>query len=360
MYERSSRCHTAPLLALTVLLSASAVRAEDVTLSRIAFGSCAKQDRPQPIWDAVVAAEPQVFLFIGDNIYGDSRDMAALKAKWDLLGAQPGYRKLKVAAPVLAVWDDHDYGENDAGADFPMRRQSQKVFLDFFEEPADSPRRQRDGLYFARTFGPPGRRVQVILLDTRFFRGPLARQKWESEPGSGLHGVFVPTDDPQSTVLGAAQWEWLEAQLKQPADVRIIASSIQVVADQHGWEKWGNFPHERRRLFELIRKTRAEGVVLVSGDRHHAEISRLPADLVGYPLHDVTSSSLNAPSQWRNELNDNRLGVIYSGENFGMVLIDWQQPDPLVRLQIRDITGEVVLQTKFPLSDLRFGERDGE
>jgi alkaline phosphatase D len=345
-----------PLLMLAMAFTAAGARAEDETLSRIAFGSCAKQDRPQPIWDAVVGTDPQLFLFIGDNIYGDSRDMAVLQAKWDLLGAQPGYQRLRAAAPVLAVWDDHDYGENDAGADYPPRRESQKVFLDFFDEPADSPRRQRDGVYLAKTFGPPGRRVQVILLDTRFFRGALTRQKWEAEAGSGEHGSYVPTNDPEATILGETQWQWLEAQLKQPADLRIIASSIQVVPDQHGWEKWGNFPHERKRLFELIRATRAEGVVLLSGDRHHAEISRLPADAVGYPLHDVTSSSLNAPSKWRNELNDDRVGVIYTGENFGTVAVDWQQPDPLVRLQIRDIAGEVVLQTKFPLSDLRFDE----
>jgi len=126
-------------------------------LSRIAFGSCAKQDQPQPIWESVVAMKPQLFLFIGDNIYGDTEDMAVLKQKWDLLGAQPGYQKLKQTCPVLATWDDHDYGANDAGADYAKKRESQQLFQDFFDVPKDSPRRKQEGVYHAEVFGPPGK-----------------------------------------------------------------------------------------------------------------------------------------------------------------------------------------------------------
>ena len=126
-------------------------------LQRIAFGSCAKQDQPQPIWESVVATKPQLFLFIGDNIYGDTEDMAVLKQKWNLLGAQPGYQKLKQTCPVLATWDDHDYGANDAGAEYPKKRESQQLFQDFFNVPKDSPRRKQEGVYHAEVFGPPGK-----------------------------------------------------------------------------------------------------------------------------------------------------------------------------------------------------------
>src|SRR4051812_18194719 len=83
-------------------------------LHRVAYGSCAHQDRPQPIWDAVVAAKPELFLFIGDTVYGDTKDMAVLKKKYDKLAALPGWQKLVKACPVLATWDDHDMGANDA------------------------------------------------------------------------------------------------------------------------------------------------------------------------------------------------------------------------------------------------------
>lgn len=90
-------------------------------LTRLGFGSCAKQDKPQPIWNAVVAGKPQLFMMIGDNIYGDTEDMDLLRRKYELLGAQPGFLALRQACPVLATWDDHDLGANDAGADYPKQ-----------------------------------------------------------------------------------------------------------------------------------------------------------------------------------------------------------------------------------------------
>ncbi|REJ88140.1 MAG: alkaline phosphatase family protein [Planctomycetota bacterium] len=333
------------------LCALSGARADDQTLSRIAFGSCAKQDEPQPIWDAVVATEPDVFLFIGDNIYGDSEDMQVLKQKWNLLGAQPGYQKLKETCPILATWDDHDYGANDAGLEYPKKHESQQIFLDFFDEPAESPRRKTEGVYDAEHFGPEGERVQIILLDTRYFRSPLTRRDWRPEPGEGDKGPYDRNIEPAATILGEQQWAWLEEKLREPAEVRIIASSIQVIPDGHHWEKWGNFPLERQRLFELIRRTEADGVIFISGDRHSAEISAFDPG-VGYELIDVTSSSLNRPSEWHTEPNPHRRGTKYTGENFGLITIDWREPDPTVRCQVRDIAGKVVLQHRVKRSSL--------
>lgn len=328
------------------------VRSGEEPIERIAFGSCAKQDQPQPIWDTIVAARPELFLFIGDNIYGDTQDMEVLKRKWGQLGAQAGFRRLKETCPVLAVWDDHDYGANDAGVEYPKKKESQQIFLDFFEEPADSPRRTQEGIYAARVFGPPGRRIQVILLDTRYFRSPLVPEPRKYEPGEGLHGPYTVNTGAEATVLGETQWRWLEEQLKVPAELRIVASSIQVIPDEHWWEKWGNFPHERQRLFETIRRSGANGVVFISGDRHAAEISKLDAGL-GYPLYDVTSSSLNAPGKWRNERNPHRVGVIFHETNFGMIEVDWDAADPVVRLQVRNEAGDVVLQDRTTLGALQ-------
>lgn len=328
--------------------------AADRPLTRIAFGSCAKQDDPQPIWDAIVDSDPERFLFIGDNIYGDSEDMNVLQAKWNQLAAQPGYQRLKSHCPILATWDDHDYGANDAGHEYPMKRESQKLFLDFFEEPADSPRRRREGIYDAKQIGPEGQRVQFILLDTRYFRSELVAGSRNAEPGEGVHGPYVPNLNHDATVLGETQWKWLEQQLRMPAEIRIIASSIQVIPDSHGWEKWGNFPLERERLFRMLAQTKANGVIFISGDRHAAEISKLQSD-VGYPVYDVTSSSLNRPGKWRNELNPHRVGLIYPETNFGMIRIDWNEQDPVIRLQICDGQGKVVLQERLPLSRLQPG-----
>jgi alkaline phosphatase D len=337
----------------------NAVAQEAAPLSRIAFGSCAKQDQPQPIWDAIVAQNPQLFLFIGDNIYGDSQDMNVLRAKYQQLGNQPGYQRLKQTCPILATWDDHDFGANDAGAEYPKRKESQQVFLDFFGVPADSPRRQQEGVYDAHVFGPPGKRVQVILLDTRYFRSPLKPGFKAGEPGEGYRGRYAPNTDPHATILGDKQWAWLAEQLRVPAELRIIASSFQVIPDEHGSEIWGNFPLERKRLFQLLKDTHAQGVVFISGDRHLAEISKVDAGL-GYPLFDVTSSSLNAPSgnitatgaRWANEINSYRVGLTWFETNSGFVDIDWTAADPVIRLQVRDEKGNVVLQQRLRLSQL--------
>ncbi len=362
--SRMGRVGSSLLLVVIMCWMGLAARGAEPVLSRFAFGSCARQDRPQPIWDAVVATEPQLFAFLGDNIYGDTEDMQVLRAKYALLAAQPGFQKLRTVCPIVATWDDHDYGVNDGGVEYPQKRASQQVFLDFFAAPADDERRTREGVYSAQVLGPPGRQVQLILLDSRYFRSPLRRGFQAGEPGDGYRGNYAPDPDPQATMLGDAQWKWLEKQLRVPAQLRIIGSSVQVVTDEHGSEMWGNFPLERQRLFALIRQTKASGVVFLSGDRHLAEIARLPADDplgVGYPLYDITSSSLNTPSgnftkagtRFANEINRYRVGLTYFDTNFGTILIDWESADPLIRCQVRDEQGAVVLQQRIRLSELQ-------
>jgi alkaline phosphatase D len=261
---RSHRGWWLAVAAALALLAGARADESAKPLRRIAFGSCAHQDRPQPIWDAVVAAKPDLFLFIGDSIYADTTDMQVMRATYAKLAALPGYQQLLRTCPVLATWDDHDYGRNDAGAEYPKKDEAQQIFLDFFGVPKDSPRRKPQGVYHARLFAPPDRRVQILLLDTRYFRSPL-KKKAKYVPSEG---PYVPSPDPNATLLGEAQWQWLGQQLRVPARVRLLVSSIQVVAEDHGFEKWMNLPRERDRLFKLIRDTGAGGVVLLSGDRH--------------------------------------------------------------------------------------------
>jgi alkaline phosphatase D len=330
----------------------AAAQDSQAALSRIAFGSCAHQNKPQPIWESIIATKPELFLFIGDNIYGDTKDMKELRARYQKLAEVPGYQKLLKTCPLLATWDDHDYGWNDAGADWPHRKESQQIFLDFFGIANDSPRRTQEGIYSAAAFGPSGRRVQVILLDTRYHRSPL-KKRGKFIPGEG---PYVPNTDPNTTMLGETQWRWLEEQLKVPADLRLLVSSIQVVAEDHAWEKWMNFPHERGRLYKLLKDTGAAGVVILSGDRHLAELSLMDAG-IGYPLYDLTSSGLNQGNKaWRKqEKNTHRVATMNFGNNFGLITVAWDKKDPVVSLQVRDEDGDITIQQKIPLSLLKPG-----
>ncbi|MEM7627183.1 MAG: alkaline phosphatase D family protein [Planctomycetota bacterium] len=327
------------------------------TLTRIAFGSCAKETSPQPIWDVVLERDPGLFILAGDNVYGDTDDPAVLRMKYERFAAVPGFARLRETVPVLATWDDHDFGRNDAGTEYEMKRESQQVFLDFFGVPSDSPRRTREGVYHAETFGPEGRRVQVILLDTRYHRSALER--FSPEPGR-RRGAYRPRRDRDATMLGDAQWSWLESQLRQPADIRLIVSSIQFVAEDHRHEKWGNLPRERRRMLNLIRDTGAQGVVFLSGDRHHAELSRLERSAPGYSLYYLTASGLTQ-SRARGgrfrvpEYNRSRVAGPFRGQHFGMVDIDWDQPEPAITLQIINADGTAVIRETVHRNELQRG-----
>ncbi|MEX1244980.1 MAG: alkaline phosphatase D family protein [Thermoanaerobaculia bacterium] len=345
------------ILAVAVVLAslnAGPPKAEEKPVSRIAFGSCLGQDLPQPIWARVLAARPDLFVFLGDNVYADTDDPTLLRAAYAKLASQPGFQRLKRTVPILATWDDHDYGTNDSGGDFPAKEASRQVFLDFFGVAKDSPRRKLQGVYHAETFGPPGKRVQIIALDTRYNRSALVFQEDPSDPSEG--GSYVPSSDPAATLLGAEQWAWLEEVLREPAQIRIIGSSILVVNETYPGEKWANFPLERKRLFELLWKNRVTGAIFISGDRHLAELSMMDGDF-GYPAYDLTSSSLNwGERRWRHiESNRHRIGLVSRGDNFGLIEIDWDRADPLIRLKVIDVDGDLVLHHKVDLSTLREG-----
>jgi alkaline phosphatase D len=320
----------------------------------IAFGSCAEQDLPQPIWDAVITHRPDRFVFLGDNIYGDTVDMNVLRAKYAQLAAKPGYQRLKAMTPVLATWDDHDYGANDAGAEYPMKAASKQIFLDFFDEPADSERRLRDGgIYTAYLEGPPGRRVQLILLDTRWDRSPLRRANPAviAARRAVYMGPYMPRSGPEVRILGEDQWRWLEEELRRPAEVRIIATSIPFLQDGTGYENWANFPEERERLIDLIAETEANGVIFITGDTHRGQFDKRTTD-VPYPLWEVNSSGLT--QHYNQPVPDkNRLGDLYGEPNFGLIRINWAEADPEITMEIRSVENALVLQNTIRLSELQ-------
>lgn len=320
-------------------------------VSRIAFGACADQTKPQPIWDTIVERRPELFLMIGDNIYADTENMVVMRAKYAQLAAKPGFRRLRATTPVLATWDDHDYGLDDGGAEYRQRDASRQTFLDFFGAPPDSPRRtQPGGLYTANTFGPPGRRLQIIMLDTRYDRGPLVK------PGSPAafisrvarnRGPYVPHPPGEAVrILGEDQWSWLADRLAEPADLRLVVSSIQVLTTPTGWEAWANMPAERERLLALVAE--AGNVVFISGDIHGAEISRVD-DAAPYPLWELTSSGLTESWPFAGA-NENRVSRPWRRRNFGWLEIDWQAAT--VTLEAVNLAGNPVMAEVLPLAAL--------
>ncbi|MBI2772367.1 MAG: alkaline phosphatase family protein [Burkholderiales bacterium] len=317
-------------------------------LRRIALGSCFDQTKAAPIWDTITASRPDLFLFGGDNIYCQMPySLPRLREAYALAAASPGLSRLRAAVPHMAIWDDNDYGLNDGGADFTEKLTSKAEFLQFWQAAADDPRRGREGLYDARMFGPPGRRVQVILLDTRWFRSAWKRTDQRDAPGKER---YVPDADPAKTVLGEVQWRWLEAQLRQPAEVRLLFSGMQVVTQGHGWERWGNLPLERERLYRLIGDTGAQGVVVLSGDRHIGALYREDRG-TAYPLYELTASGFTHTWTTASEAGPNRLGELYRELHYGAVEIDWDSRS--LRLDVVDTAGLPQRSQSIAFNELR-------
>lgn len=350
-----------PMLLLLASASGPAghgIAGEPQQITRIAFGSCSRQSSKQPLWKPINAARPELFLFLGDNIYGDTDNMETLRKKYAQQDAVAGYQQLRRHTRVLATWDDHDFGRNDAGAEYEQRAASQQVFLDFFREPEDSERRKQQGVFGEWQFGEPGSVVQVILLDTRYHRSALSdlpKRKWPQ--GKDYLGPYQPSIDPNATILGESQWQWLREKLRKPADLRVLGTSIQLIPNAHAWEKWGNFPAERKRFFQLIRETRANGIVLLSGDRHHAEVSCMPADHpshgVGYPIYEFTSSGLtHSRKSSPDSLDTHRIHPVFREKNFGLIQINWATR--ALTIEIRNDVGKPAITTNIGIDELIF------
>ena len=297
------------VLSLVCLLSANAGLAQHKKELKIAFGSCNRQNLPQPLWDVIARDQPGLWIWLGDNIYGDSDDMAVLKAKYDLQLQQEGYKRFRAQVPVIGTWDDHDFGRNDAGKSYPFKKASQQLALDFLKEPAGSPRRQQEGIYTAYEYPLKKKKIKVLLLDIRYHQDSLQRDSSKK---------YIPNVD--GDILGPAQWQWLENQLRNStADVHIIGSGIQIIPNQHNSEKWANFPNVRQRLFDLLVQTQAKGVFFISGDRHIGEVSKLEVPGLDAPLYEITSSGLTHSSvNNTSEYNPYRVGPLVNQKHYGL------------------------------------------
>ncbi|KAG8464762.1 hypothetical protein KFE25_010130 [Diacronema lutheri] len=271
-------------------------------LTKLAFGSCARAELPQPFWRPIVDSRPDVFVFAGDIVYGDclhtaeGQSCAPLDEAWAKLGAHADFRLAREAAlPIVGMLDDHDSGQNDCGAQNPFRSYAKRAFLDFFAVPESDVWRTRPGLYRSRLYdgrAPDGARrvTQLLLLDVRSFREPEWRAARAPAPGHERYEEETGVRALGASILGDEQWAWLDGQLRTPADLRVVVSTIQVLPLSHGWERWGLFPHELARLVGALRAA-GGGAVLLSGDRHLGALYKYTPDAPQRPPAQYPNST---------------------------------------------------------------------
>ncbi|OQR98582.1 hypothetical protein ACHHYP_20361 [Achlya hypogyna] len=344
--------------------TAIAVATASTPLTRVAFGSCNDQAKKQPLWPAIVARKPELWVWLGDNIYGDYRIVNAssfvppfpffrdappemLAAKYRKQLAHPEYAKFRASTPIIGTWDDHDYGRNDGNKQYPFRKESQTLFLDFIQEPAQSPRRQQEGVYASHTYGEGAQAVKFILLDVRYHKDPYGT--------------------PNGDFLGRAQWAWLEHELAtSTAAFNVIGSGVQVVPDDrwYGGENWARFPAVRLRLLDLLLRSSAKGIVLISGDVHFAEINQVVCG--DARITEVTSSGMTHAWQqyvgvrakllpawiftlgniflpWHYRVDPWRF---FAGLNFADIEFDWAASPPVATFRVRDVHGAAKLEQR--------------
>lgn len=315
--------------------------APDTVLTRIAFGSCVNENRDMKFWDVIAAQNPQAFLLIGDNVYGDTRptngaDIPTLATSYKKLSSRVEFDRFRRSVPMMTAWDDHDYGANDAGGAFAFKEWAETVYETYWSASDDV--KSRPGVYESRIVGPPGKRVQFIMLDGRYFRSDLATMPYR-DPGPSL-GWYIPNIDPKATILGDAQWAWLAQELEKPAELRFIISSTQVITDAHNFEGWTNFPKERDRLYALLADKSVNNAIFLTGDRHSGGFYKINAPGLSKPLWDFTSSSLNFAfgkgDGGEREPDPRRTGGFWGIPNFGQIDIDWNAKKVVMTLRKDD------------------------
>ena len=295
---------------------------------KLGIGSCVDQDYPTPAWASLEKESINSFFFLGDNIYGDvpSGRLDNVILSYEKLNDQmPSWLK---NTEKLVIWDDHDYGLNDAGANYIYKAESQQIYNDAWNIDQNDPRRSREGIYFSELKDIAGKKILIVGLDTRYFRSNLIK----------IGNSYRPHKNSNTTILGPIQWQWLEKELSREHDILILASSIQVLATEHRFEKWSNIPHERDRLLALLNKLSSK-VLIISGDRHRSGFYKLDN------IYEFTSSSLNKGIFPSYESDSLLLGKTYTQNNYGIV----QFHENSLNLFIKDENMNILESLEIPL-----------
>ena len=284
----------------------------------LGFGSCLHQDRSMAILKTIEKKELDLFMFIGDNVYGDQEDGELDKLIRTYKQQYNNLENFLKNVSTEFIWDDHDFGINDGGSNYRYKDRAKELFLETWKIPSNDPRRLRDGLYFDKMIKKNGLKVHLIFLDNRSFKS-----EWKLTDEFNKEGKerYVKDFDPEKTLLGKKQWQWLKDKLNEDSDIKIILSSLQILSLGHGWESWDKLPLERERLFNLIDESDVSNLFILSGDRHRGGFYRFKTN-DNNDIHEFTSSSLNLPIPFNTEEKGPlRIGSTYRKANFGVVRI---------------------------------------
>jgi hypothetical protein len=299
--------------------------AADVT---IAFSSCARRGSNGAVFDAIRAATPDLYIITGDLFYGDigPNDQTAFRAAYDEALTRPAQAALYRSVPIAYVWDDHDFGQNDADASAPSRPAAMAAYRDLAPH---YPLRGDDAPIFqAFTIG----RVRVILTDTRSGR------------------------DPAGSMLGVEQLAWFEDELSRAAGEYALVVWVNpdpwIAEPEPGADHWGGFVDERQHIAELIERLRFPGFLMISGDAHMLAIDDGTHNIYsgsspGFPIFHA--GALDRPGSLKGGPYSE--GAVPGGGQFGVIEVVDRGHDLHVRLTGRGWDGREIMTWSFTVPE---------
>lgn len=296
------------------------------------------------IFDTIAKQEADMMLWLGDNWYYREVDFdaeqnmiyRASKDKGrDFL--QPIFRKF----PNYAIWDDHDFGPDNSGGYFIHKGRSLDIFKKAWANPSYG-LPETPGIFSKVRFND----VDFFLLDDRYNRSN------ENLPdGSDKH------------MYGKEQILWLKNQLvasKQP--FKFIVGGNQMLNDYHKWEGWDKYRFERDAFLKWLDETKIEGVVFLSGDKHHTEMLKIPRKNA-YPLYELTCSPFTAGTHERHIDSEREKPTLIQetlvGEkNFCKLNFNGKRKDRKLTIQAYNVDAKLLWSKKFKQSDLTYSSYD--
>lgn len=326
------------LVLLTALLS-PLTKADDTDLlksisdvKRFAFATCSKQYLPQPLWPELIKERPDLFIWGGDNVYVNDPDPDKIKAAYELQNMNSDFKIFRNITPIIGTWDDHDYTDDNANGHYVFKDLSQKYFLDFFQEPKNSPRRSRKGIYTSYNIKSHGRDIKIILLDTRYFKDVEKNAK----------------------LLGSEQWKWLENELNESkAKLTFIVAGFPVLAiDMPMSVEWADYNSEKARLLKLLSKNSSHPVMFLTGDKHFGSIYRGANDYVELMSSGMTHTAKQALRPYIRSKFSNYVFDLH----YAMVEIEWMKDVPLLNLALKNDKGLSIVSQKLKWNGERWDE----
>jgi alkaline phosphatase D len=315
----------------------------------VAFGSClyvneTEWDRPgtpygshYEILTVLASKNPDLMLWIGDNTYYrevDWHTIAGLRHRWTHTRSLPQLQPILGSAHNYAIWDDHDYGPNDADRSYRLKEVSLENHKLFWANQTYGTQ-QVAGVFGCFEWGD----VEFFLLDDRYHRSPNN----------------APNDE-HKTMFGKEQFQWLlDGLTSSTATFKIVVNGNQMLNPSTGGETFYNYRHEYETLLRYIKQQKISGVLFLSGDRHLTELVQLK-DTSFYTLYDYTNSSLTAGlSSFKDEGNPHVVPgtLVNDAHNFGLLRFSGPRRTRKVTLECWDYTGTLRWSYEIKANDLR-------